>query len=55
MSAAEATGLRRSTLLSRTAGRIDGWLSGIPLYPWLLAAYPVIRLVLREPHRGRAS
>jgi hypothetical protein len=35
---------RSSSWLTTTARRADGWLSGVPVYPWLFAAYPVIRL-----------
>jgi hypothetical protein len=31
-------------VLTQAARRVDGWLSGIPFYPWLFAAFPVVRL-----------
>ena len=41
------------TVVTQAARRVDGWLSDIPFYPWLFAAFPVVRLYAREPHRRR--
>lgn len=30
--------------MTRAARTVDDWVSGIPLYPWLFAAFPIIRL-----------
>lgn len=33
-----------AAVVTQAARQLDGWLSGVPLHPWLFAAYPVIRL-----------
>jgi hypothetical protein len=31
-------------VVTQAARRVDGWLTDVPFYPWLLAAFPVVRL-----------
>jgi hypothetical protein len=31
-------------VVTQAARRVDGWLTDIPFYPWLVAAFPVVRL-----------
>ena len=31
-------------MLTQAARRVDGWLADVPFYPWLFAAFPVVRL-----------
>jgi hypothetical protein len=33
-----------AAVVTQAARRVDGWLTDIPFYPWLLAAFPVVRL-----------
>jgi hypothetical protein len=35
-------------MLERAIRRVDGWLTDVPFYPWLLALFPVLRLYMEN-------
>ena len=35
-------------MLERAIRRVDGWLTDVPFYPWLLALFPVLRLYVEN-------